>query len=244
MARACPHLIPSRQWRARRRLCGPLIPGPVSSRGQTSGHLVPWKSQVCPPYVCYAIYDSYSATCRTDIYRATCYQKKNTCVYPAAALVCDFVKTPDDEPQLLTYDQPVQLLHELGHSIREVVSRTRYARFHGASVTAIDFGEAHSLLLKKWFFLNEAGIRRLTRHYSTLSPSMTPTPTPTTDKIIQAILTYQKVYCGPLFHLYQLVMAKFDLDSHLAPSAAQNTEIDAMRTPSFTHCGQHYTRNQ
>ena len=58
---------------------------------------------------------------------------------------------------------------------------------------------------------------------------MTPTPTPTPDKIVQAILTYQKVYCGPLFYLDQLVMAKFDLDSHLASSASQNTE----------RCGRH-----
>ncbi|CAK7235931.1 metalloendopeptidase [Sporothrix eucalyptigena] len=145
-----------------------------------------------------------------------------------AVLVCDFVKPLDGTSHFLSHDQPVQFLHELGHAVHHVVSRTRYARFHGGSGTPVDFGETQGVLLEKLFHLNEAGIRRLTRHCST--------DTPAPDRIIEAILTYQKVYRGPLFHLDQLIMAKFDLDSHLSPAADPNELFHSLRSTYCQRC--------
>jgi metallopeptidase MepB len=60
------------------------------------------------------------------------------------------------------------LFHELGHGIHDLVSKTKYARFHGSAGTVIDFGEAPSQVLENWFLI-PSELKRLSRHYSSLS---------------------------------------------------------------------------
>jgi len=59
------------------------------------------------------------------------------------------------------------LFHELGHGIHDLVSKTKYGRFHGSAGTVIDFGEAPRQVLEKWFLM-PSELKRLSRHYSSL----------------------------------------------------------------------------
>lgn len=59
---------------------------------------------------------------------------------------------------------------ELGHAIHNLVSKTRYSRFHGTSGLFFDFGEMPSMMLENWCWIPEV-VRELSCHYSTLSPA-------------------------------------------------------------------------
>lgn len=71
---------------------------------------------------------------------------------PSTCLLCDFEKPAKDKPCLLRHEQVVLLFHELGHGIHDIVAKTKFARFHGAS-TAADFNEAPSQMLENWCWL-------------------------------------------------------------------------------------------
>ncbi|KAI6998687.1 metallopeptidase MepB [Hortaea werneckii] len=70
-------------------------------------------------------------------------------VYPSTCLLCDFDKPTADRHRFLQHQEVVVLFHELGHGIHDLVSKTEFARFHGAS-TAEDFNEAPSQMLEHW----------------------------------------------------------------------------------------------
>ncbi|KAK4455371.1 metallopeptidase MepB [Podospora aff. communis PSN243] len=88
--------------------------------------------------------------------------------YPSTVLFCPFKRPTDTQPSLLSHHNATQLFHELGHGIHNLVSKTTYARFHGSSGTAVDFGEAPSQLLENWLRV-PSQLKRLSRHYATLS---------------------------------------------------------------------------
>ncbi|KAI6848448.1 metallopeptidase MepB [Hortaea werneckii] len=70
-------------------------------------------------------------------------------VYPSTCLLCDFDKPTEDRHRFLQHQEVVVLFHELGHGIHDLVAKTEFARFHGAS-TAEDFNEAPSQMLEHW----------------------------------------------------------------------------------------------
>jgi metallopeptidase MepB len=57
---------------------------------------------------------------------------------------------------------------ELGHGIHDLVSRTKYSRFHSYNGTR-DFGEAPSMFLENFCWVKDE-LRELSCHYSKLSP--------------------------------------------------------------------------
>lgn len=69
--------------------------------------------------------------------------------YPSTCLVCNFDMPSEGRQCLLQHGEVVVLFHELGHGIHDLVAKTQYARFHGAS-TADDFNEAPSQMLEQW----------------------------------------------------------------------------------------------
>lgn len=87
--------------------------------------------------------------------------------YPCTSLVCNFSKPTDRKPSLLKHEEVVTLLHELGHGIHDLVSKTRYSRFHGTSVVQ-DFVEAPSQMLENWCW-TPAVLKRMSHHWSYLS---------------------------------------------------------------------------
>lgn len=65
------------------------------------------------------------------------YDKPNgTRSFPVAALIASLAKSTADAPSLLEHRSVVLLAHELGHALHELLSKTRYSRFHGQRVGA------------------------------------------------------------------------------------------------------------
>ncbi|RMY40878.1 hypothetical protein D0866_00976 [Hortaea werneckii] len=75
--------------------------------------------------------------------------EKGNRVYPSSCLLCDFDKPKENSHRYLQHHEVVVLFHELGHGIHDLVAKTEFARFHGAS-TAEDFNEAPSQMLEHW----------------------------------------------------------------------------------------------
>ncbi len=94
-------------------------------------------------------------------------QENGTRRYPVTALVCNFSKPTPKKPSLLKHDEVTTLFHELGHGIHDLVSKTRYSRFHGTNVVR-DFVEAPSQMLENWCW-TPSQLKALSHHYSKLS---------------------------------------------------------------------------
>ncbi|KAI7212845.1 hypothetical protein KC333_g6907 [Hortaea werneckii] len=75
--------------------------------------------------------------------------EKGNRVYPSTCLLCDFDKPQESSHRFLQHQEVVVLFHELGHGIHDLVAKTEFASFHGAS-TAEDFNEAPSQMLEHW----------------------------------------------------------------------------------------------
>ncbi|KAK9446496.1 uncharacterized protein V1518DRAFT_423914 [Limtongia smithiae] len=136
--------------------------------------------------------------------------KEGKRVYPVTALVCNFSKPTATKPSLLKHDEVVTFFHELGHGIHDLVSVTKYARFHGTHV-ARDFVEAPSQMLEYWCW-QPAQLKFLSSHY--LEPERT-----IDDDLIDKIVKSKHVN-GGLFNLRQLHFALFDMTLHTTTDGA------------------------
>ncbi|KAF2763187.1 hypothetical protein EJ05DRAFT_496014 [Pseudovirgaria hyperparasitica] len=145
--------------------------------------------------------------------------------YPATALVCNFSKSSEKKPSLLKHDEVVTLFHELGHGIHDLVSKTKYSRFHGTS-TVRDFVEAPSQMLENWCW-TPSQLRSLSRHYSYLSPAYaeeyassnqnTKPEEHIPDALINSLINTKHVN-DALFNLRQLHFGIFDMTVHTPES--------------------------
>src|SRR6516165_869821 len=89
-------------------------------------------------------------------------------VRPLIVNVCNFVKAPDGEPTLLSFDDARTLFHEFGHGLHGLLSKVTYRKISGTSV-ATDFVELPSQLYEHWLEQPEV-LRRFARHYVTGAP--------------------------------------------------------------------------
>ncbi|KAK9323099.1 hypothetical protein V1517DRAFT_321480 [Lipomyces orientalis] len=135
-------------------------------------------------------------------------------VYPVTALVCNFSKPSGSKPSLLKHDEVVTFFHELGHGIHDLVSVTKYGRFHGTNV-ARDFVEAPSQMLEYWCWQKQE-LKNLSSHY--LEPSKT-----IDDDLIGKIVKSKHVN-GGLFNLRQLHFALFDMTLHTSDGVVDVTK--------------------
>lgn len=65
------------------------------------------------------------------------------------AVVGNFTPPSDGKPALLSYDEVTTMFHEFGHTLHALLTKTKYKRFSGTSVTQ-DFLEVPSQLLEGW----------------------------------------------------------------------------------------------
>src|SRR5258705_12790548 len=56
--------------------------------------------------------------------------------YPLAAIVANLAKPTPDHPALMRHHDVVTLFHEMGHIFHELLSKTRFSRFHGTRCVA------------------------------------------------------------------------------------------------------------
>ncbi len=139
--------------------------------------------------------------------------------------MCNFSKPSAKKPSLLKHDEVVTLFHELGHGIHDLVSRTRYSRFHGTR-TVRDFVEAPSQMLEHWCW-NPKQLKSLSKHYSYLSSEYEQAwheageeqknadrPSETMpDELIDSLIKTKHVN-DALFNLRQLHFGIFDMTVH------------------------------
>ncbi|KIJ66993.1 hypothetical protein HYDPIDRAFT_174274 [Hydnomerulius pinastri MD-312] len=123
--------------------------------------------------------------------------------YPLTAMVANLAKPTPERPALMRHDDVTTFFHEMGHVFHGLLSRTRYARFHGTAV-ARDFVEAPSQMLENWCWEPEV-LKKMSSHYKTQEPL--------SDELIDKIIKSRYVNVG-LFYLRQLFFANFDLQVH------------------------------
>jgi len=123
--------------------------------------------------------------------------------YPLRAMVANVAKPTPERPALMRHDDVTTLFHEMGHVFHGLLSRTKYARFHGTAV-ARDFVEAPSQMLENWCW-EPAVLKKMSSHYKTQEPL--------SDDLIDKIIKSRYVNVG-LFYLRQLFFANFDLSVH------------------------------
>lgn len=158
--------------------------------------------------------------------------------YPTVGLFTNFKKTTSAKPQLIRRGSLATIFHEAGHTIHGLVSRTKYARFHGTS-TPRDWVEMPSQLMENWSNV-PAVLKRLSKHYSYLSPEAkkiweqeqiaakkptTPPPEHFPDDLIQRVLESKKLFAAGN-ELYQTFNAAYDQLLHNPKSPADLAKID------------------
>jgi metallopeptidase MepB len=141
-------------------------------------------------------------------------QKDGSRRYPATALVCNFSKPTATKPSLLKHDEVVTLFHELGHGIHDLVSRTRFSRFHGTRVVR-DFVEAPSQMLEYWCWTPSV-LKPLSQHWQTGETIP--------DDLVGKLISTKHVNAA-LFNLRQLHFGIFDMTVHTPKS---HDELKAM----------------
>ncbi|KAG2069924.1 zincin [Suillus decipiens] len=134
--------------------------------------------------------------------------------YPLTAMVANLAKPTPERPALMRHDDVTTFFHEMGHVFHGLLSRTKYARFHGTSV-ARDFVEAPSQMLENWCWEPKV-LEKMSSHYETQAPL--------SPQLIDKMIRSRYVNVG-LFYLRQLFFAKFDLKVHVDKEATDYTKL-------------------
>ncbi|KAM7220101.1 metallopeptidase MepB [Rhypophila decipiens] len=174
--------------------------------------------------------------------------------HPATALLCQVPKPAPsgNKPTLLRHFDLVLLLHELGHGIHDLVSKARFACFHGPEGVPVDFGEMPSQMLEQWCWTPSV-LQSLSLHYSYLpviansdnsdeiqEAAVEQNHGPEHDgaplapekhlplRLIDSLIRSRRFSFGPLFYLGQLHRAVFDMRIHQLGSS---NEAESLNLP-------------
>ncbi|KAJ2738005.1 metalloendopeptidase [Coemansia sp. Cherry 401B] len=123
--------------------------------------------------------------------------------YPVTAMVTNFPKPTPTTPALQKHDDVITLLHEFGHVMHGICSRTKWARFHGTS-TEGDFVECPSQMLENWGW-EPSALQKFAVHYQTGEPIPT--------DLIKRLVAAKNEGAG-LFNLRQIFFGLYDMSIH------------------------------
>ena len=84
---------------------------------------------------------------------------------PQVSIVCNFTKSTETKPSLLTFNEVTTLFHEFGHALHGMLANTTYNSLSGTSVSW-DFVELPSQVLENWCYEKEA-LELFAKHYET-----------------------------------------------------------------------------
>ncbi|KAF3076057.1 Saccharolysin [Trichoderma lentiforme] len=132
--------------------------------------------------------------------------------YPCSAFMTNYSPPSATRPSLLKINEVVSCFHELGHTIHNLTSKTKYARFHGSSVPR-DFVEVPSIMLE-YIFWNPHIVRAISGHYLTEEDSENEKKLP--EDVIGRLIADQFAHTG-LAQLSTLHFSTFDLRIHTPP---------------------------
>ncbi|KZV76419.1 Metalloprotease [Peniophora sp. CONT] len=134
--------------------------------------------------------------------------------YPVSAMLANLANPAADGQATAAHSAVVTLFHEMGHLFHNLLSRTKYGRFHGTSVAG-DFVEAPAKMLENWCW-EPIVLKRLSSHFETKEPL--------SDELIDRIVKSRFVNHG-LFQLNQLFHAKFDIALHASKEPLDSTSL-------------------
>lgn len=135
--------------------------------------------------------------------------------HPVAAMVANFTKSTPERPSLLLHNEVVTYFHELGHVFHQILSKTKFARFHGTAVER-DFVEAPSQLLENWCYEYPI-LKRLSKHYKTGEPIP--------ESLAQPLAKSKNVLAG-LLNLRQAFFATYDMKIHSIATEEEEANLD------------------
>lgn len=142
------------------------------------------------------------------------FQKDKKNERPHISIVCNFTKSTEDEPSLLTFNEVTTLFHEFGHALHGMLANTVYPSISGTNVYW-DFVELPSQVLENWCYEKEA-LELFAHHYET------------GEVIPQELI--QKIKASATFHegmatLRQLSFGMLDMNWHSKdPSAISDVK--------------------
>ncbi|KAJ2727161.1 metalloendopeptidase [Coemansia sp. Benny D115] len=123
--------------------------------------------------------------------------------FPVAAMVANFPKPTSTAPALLTHNDVVTLLHEMGHVFHGICSKTKWSRFHGTR-TERDFVEAPSQMLENWGWESSV-LRTFSVHHKTGEPIP--------EDLVNRLIAAKNEGAG-IFNLRQVFYGLFDMAIH------------------------------
>jgi peptidyl-dipeptidase Dcp len=136
-------------------------------------------------------------------------QKLDGAVAPLILNVCNFTKSADGQPSLLSPDDARTLFHEFGHALHGMLSNVIYPSLSGTSVFT-DFVELPSQLYEHWQERPEV-LQKFARHYQTGEPLP--------EDLLQRFLAARK-FNQSFATIEFLSSALIDLEFHTQPAEA------------------------
>ena len=82
------------------------------------------------------------------------YREQSEGEIPHVGIVCNFTRSTETRPSLLTHQEVLTLFHEFGHALHGLLSRCRYQFLSGTQVYW-DFVELPSQIMENWAFEKE-----------------------------------------------------------------------------------------
>ncbi|KAL7793038.1 hypothetical protein V8C37DRAFT_379099 [Trichoderma ceciliae] len=133
--------------------------------------------------------------------------------YPCSAFMTNYSPPSAARPSLLKIGEVVSCFHELGYTLHNLTSKTKFARFHGSSVPR-DFVEIPSIMLE-YIFWNPNVVRLISGHYLTEEDADKEKKLP--GDVIERLIAHQFAHAG-LGNLATLHFSAFDLCIHTPPN--------------------------
>ena len=134
---------------------------------------------------------------------------------PAAAIVANFPSPSGDVPPLLKFDDLVTLFHEFGHVTHQILTKAKYGKFSGTSVSR-DFVEVPSKMLENWAYYGEA-LKHVSGHYKRPEEKLP-------DSLIKKLIDTKNMDSG-LVYLRQIFFSILDLKYHTAKGKVDTTKL-------------------
>lgn len=148
--------------------------------------------------------------------------------YPIIVNVLNFVKAPEGQQALLTFDDATTLFHEFGHALHGMLSNVTYPSLSGTNVVR-DFVELPSQLYEHWMYEPE-----ILKKYAVHVETGETIPDDLLEKILKAknfnqgFLTTEYLSCAIL----DLQLHSMELSGELNPEEFEKEALEKLGMPS------------